>query len=546
MSHAARQAPQASPFEHQELLSRLFWSTWLRIGIVTILIGGAALTYEHKIIFHTAPWLSPLIILVIVLYAVSVAELALLRKQRYLVPIAYAATAWDTVFVSALVIATGGIDSIFTFLYLFVAIEGGLLLYKKGGLIFASASAILYGVLVDVQYYRLVPSFIPPSDMTHLVKDILLNLLTYITTTFIVGMLSAFLGASLVKAKRALSISSIDLKQLADLHSIIINSIDSGLITLDEHAAINTVNPAATRITGYRPAEITGKQIQDMMPGIDIRSVSSRRNELMVRQKDRGIIQIGYTISNLHDDTGRGIGAVITFQDLTEMKKMEAKLKRADILATAGRLAASVAHEIRNPLASISGAVQLLAEDLSGRSEFDKPLELLSREIARIDNLVTEFLSMARPVTNIQDGIAVRHIIDEVFENVARRDDFNPHITLQTSVENSVTIRADQFKLKQVLLNLVLNAMHAIKESGSITVECVVSSTAAVLSVKDTGEGMEENEVKLSLEPFWTKNPGGTGLGLPVVQSIVEQHNGTLHIQSTKNKGTTVSIELPR
>jgi two-component system sensor histidine kinase PilS (NtrC family) len=545
MRNVDRKPPDEFSIEQQELLNRLSWSTWLRIGIITILVGGAALTYQHKIIFHIAPWLSPLIILVITLYLVSFAELVLLRKQKKLRSIAYISTSWDAVFVSALVIATGGIDSIYTFLYLFVAIEGGFLLAKKGGLLFASVSAILYGLLVDIQFYRLAPNFIPPSDTAHLVRDVFLNLITYISTTFIVGILSAFLGGNLLKAKRALSISSIDLKQLANLHSIIINSIESGLITLDEHHTINTVNPAATRITGYTLDEVIGKNINDIMSGIQFNASPLKRNEMTIRKKDNSIIQTGYNISNLHDDTGRGMGAVITFQDLTEMKKMEAKLKRADILATAGRLAASVAHEVRNPLASISGAVQLLIEDLKGNSEFDKLLELIFREVDRIDNLVTEFLYMSRPVTNIQDGVIVRQLIDEVFENISRRDDYSPLITLQTSVENSIAIRADKLKLKQVLLNLVLNAIHAIRDKGSIDIDCIVKNNDAILSVKDTGEGMEENEIRLSLEPFWTKNPGGTGLGLPVVQSIVEQHNGTLNIQSAKNRGTVVTITLP-
>ncbi len=545
MRNVDRKPPDEFSIEQEELLNRLSWSTWLRIGIITILVGGAALTYQHKIIFHIAPWLSPLIILVITLYLVSFAELVLLRKQKKLRGIAYISTSWDAVFVSALVIATGGIDSIYTFLYLFVAIEGGFLLAKKGGLLFASVSAILYGLLVDIQFYRLAPNFIPPSDTAHLVRDVFLNLITYISTTFIVGILSAFLGGNLLKAKRALSISSIDLKQLVNLHSIIVNSIDSGLITLDEHHTINTVNPAATRITGYKPDEVIGKNINDIMSGIQFNASPLKRNEMTIRKKDNSIIQTGYNISNLHDDTGRVIGAVITFQDLTEMKKMEAKLKRADILATAGRLAASVAHEVRNPLASISGAVQLLIEDLKGNSEFDKLLELIFREVDRIDNLVTEFLYMSRPVTNIQDGVIVRQIIDEVFENISKRDDYSPLITLQTSVENSIAIRADKLKLKQVLLNLVLNAIHAIRDKGSIDIDCIVKNNDAILSVKDTGEGMEENEIRLSLEPFWTKNPGGTGLGLPVVQSIVEQHNGTLNIQSAKNRGTVVTITLP-
>jgi two-component system sensor histidine kinase PilS (NtrC family) len=545
MRNVDRKPPDEFSIEQQELLNRLSWSTWLRICIITILVGGAALTYQHKIIFHIAPWLSPLIILVITLYLVSFAELVLLRKQKKLRSIAYISTSWDAVFVSALVIATGGIDSIYTFLYLFVAIEGGFLLAKKGGLLFASVSAILYGLLVDIQFYRLAPNFIPPSDTAHLVRDVFLNLITYISTTFIVGILSAFLGGNLLKAKRALSISSIDLKQLANLHSIIINSIESGLITLDEHHTINTVNPAATRITGYTLDEVIGKNINDIMSGIQFNASPLKRNEMTIRKKDNSIIQTGYNISNLHDDTGRGMGAVITFQDLTEMKKMEAKLKRADILATAGRLAASVAHEVRNPLASISGAVQLLIEDLKGNSEFDKLLELIFREVDRIDNLVTEFLYMSRPVTNIQDGVIVRQLIDEVFENISRRDDYSPLITLQTSVENSIAIRADKLKLKQVLLNLVLNAIHAIRDKGSIDIDCIVKNNDAILSVKDTGEGMEENEIRLSLEPFWTKNPGGTGLGLPVVQSIVEQHNGTLNIQSAKNRGTVVTITLP-
>lgn len=531
--------------EKQELLSRLYWSTIIRLGIVTVLLSVAIVTYQYKIIFTIAPWLSPLIILIVVLYAVSITELFALRRGSGLVSIAYIATSWDVLFVSALVIATGGIDSIYTFLYLLVAIEGGFLLSRKGALIFASASSILYGLLVDAQFYRLFPSFIPTPEITHIVKDILVNLITYISTAFILGVLSAYLGSSLLKARQALSMSSIGLRHLANLHSIIINSTDSGLITLDERSAINTVNPAAARITGYTPDELATKKIEDIIPKLRLSGHAAKRNEAVLLRRDDHRIPVGYTISDLQSDAGIRIGAVITFQDLTEMKKMEAKLKRSDILATAGRLAASVAHEIRNPLASISGAVQLLMEDLKGRQEYEKLLELIFREVDRINSLVTEFLAMSKPVTNIRQGIIIRQLIDEVYEDVSRRSDYSPSIMLQTSVKGDLKITTDALKMKQVLLNLVLNAIHAIKGNGAVNVDCILRDNRAIVSVEDNGEGMDENEARMSVEPFWTTTPGGTGLGLPVVQSIIEQHNGTLGIKSEKGRGTVVTVELP-
>ncbi len=533
------------PIEKQELLSRLYWSTGIRMAIVTLLVGFAVTIYQYRTVFSLLPWLSPLIILIISLYVLSLIELLNLRRQEALRSIAYLATALDAVFVSAVVVMTGGIDSIYTFLYLFVAVEGGFLLSKRGALMFASLSSILYGLLVDVQYYHLLPSLILPSQLFTSIGGTLVNMITYMSTTFIVGILSAFLGDSLIRAKKALSASSSDLLRLKNLHTIIIDSIDTGLITLDAYDRIGTMNPASCHITGYSIGEVAGKNIGSIVPGIRLRDFSTKRNELAIKKKDGTTIQIGYTVSNLYKDTDRPIGIVIAFQDLSELKEMEARLKRADILVTAGKLAASVAHEIRNPLASISGMIQLLREDLRGNEKFEKPLDLVCREVDRIDNLVTEFLSMSKPVTNIREGVTLKPIVDEVFESVRERGDYSPSIILLNAVKDGTSLRADALKMKQILLNLVLNAIHAIKEAGTVTVACIEQDNHVTILVKDNGRGMDETEVQSSLEPFWTTNPGGTGLGLPVVLSIVEQHNGALSITSRKGEGTTVEVRLP-
>jgi len=532
-------------FEKKELLNRLYRSVWIRLGIITLLAGAAFISYRYRIILDIAPWLSPLFILIIALYVFSFIELLAIKRRKNSVAIAYISVSFDVLFVSVLVSFTGGLDSIYTFFYLFVAIEGGFLLSKKGALIFSSASFILYGLIVDAQFYKFIPSLIPPFQNAYPAKDILVNLITYISITFIVGILSAFLADSLLKAKKDLVASSTDLKKLSNLHSIIINSMDSGLITLDEHYTINAMNPAATGITGYNLDEIAEKKIDTIMSGIQLSGVSIKRHELQIKKKNNIKIQIGYNISNLHNDTGKLVGMVVTFQDLSEMKKMEAKLKRADILSTAGKLAASVAHEIRNPLASISGAVQLLMEDLKSNTESEKPLSLIYREVNRINNLVTEFLAMSKPVTYIQNNVQLQPIINEVFETVSKRVDYNVSVKLISNVADNLSIKADNFKIKQVLLNLVLNAIHATKEAGIVSIDCIKKDNSVIISVKDTGEGMNDNEIKLSLEPFWTTNPGGTGLGLPVVQSIIEQHNGVLYIKSKKGEGTVVTIKLP-
>ncbi|MCL4478535.1 MAG: ATP-binding protein [Deltaproteobacteria bacterium] len=532
--------------EQRELLNRLYWSIWIRLFIITLIIGTALILYEHASIFRIIPWLSPLIILVISAYLFSLIEFFILKKESTLKRVALLTLIFDVMLTSAIVILTSGVDSIYAFLYLFVAIEGGFLLSKKGGLIFASASAIMYGLIVDFQYYRLIPSAIMPFQTIHSVKEIIVNLITYILTTFLIGILGAYLGDNLIKAKKELSISATDLRKLSKIHSIIINSIDSGLVTLDEGYKIKTTNPAAERITGYTLTEIYDMQVNKMMPEFKPQNTVIRA-ETFINKKNGEIIPVGYNISKLNDETGKVVGTVITFQDLTEMKKLEAKLKRADILATAGKLATSVAHEIRNPLASMSGSAQLLLEDtnIKNSRESSQLMQLIYREIDRINGLVTEFLNMSKPVSNITNNVSVKPIIDESWESITKRADFNPLIKLHLLVSEDSTIRADSTKLKQVFYNLFLNSVSAIKKEGNINVEFAVKDNCTVLSIKDDGEGMDYKELKMALEPFWTTMPGGTGLGLPVVQSIIEQHSGTIKITSEKGKGTVVTMSLP-
>jgi len=238
---------------------------------------------------------------------------------------------------------------------------------------------------------------------------------------------------------------------------------------------------------------------------------------------------------------------VITFQDLTEVRALEETSRRQDRLAAVGRVAAGIAHEIRNPLASMRGSIQVLRSEISGDSGQAELMEIILRESDRLNRIITDFLTYARPRNSTFTDVDLREPLRETFALLRHspevRDD---HVLEENLPDEPVTISADASQLKQVFWNLSRNALQAMPAGGSLRVEMNLAANGRLrITFSDMGDGMSPEQVEQLFEPFSSSTSGGTGLGLSIVYQIIRDHSGTINVRSREGHGTTISIELP-
>jgi two-component system sensor histidine kinase PilS (NtrC family) len=348
------------------------------------------------------------------------------------------------------------------------------------------------------------------------------------------------------------------LANLRVLHERIIESIRSGLITTDLEGTIYSFNAAAMEITGYRLDEVQGTSINelfgDIREQIDISLAAAGDGEQLPRFEadlitpDRFAVRIGYSVSLLFSETNEASGLIITFQDLTEIRSMEESVRRKDRLAAVGRVAAGLAHEIRNPLGAMRGAIQVLESSMPPESVHASLMDIILKESDRLNSIITNFLGYARPAavdffdTNVGEAIRdtltlLKHSPD-VGEN---------HHLIENLGDEAIVISADATQLKQIFWNLARNAIQAMPLGGELRVglETLPNNRIRII-FEDTGIGMSPEQVEQLFEPFSNSTTGGTGLGLSIVYQIVKDHNGAINVRSLEGKGTTITLDLPR
>jgi two-component system sensor histidine kinase PilS (NtrC family) len=257
-------------------------------------------------------------------------------------------------------------------------------------------------------------------------------------------------------------------------------------------------------------------------------------------------LRLGFSISPLFSENGETTGTVITFQDLTHIRALEETSRRQDRLAAIGRMAASIAHEIRNPLAAMRGSIQMLRADMEGRSSQTELMEIILRESDRLNRIISDFLSYARPRSIIQSKVDVGELLKQTFTLLGHSAEISEKQVIEAEVPDSpVLIDADSEQLQQVFWNLARNALQAMPTGGTLraTVE-KHAQTRLRIAFSDTGRGMSPEQVEHLFEPF-SSTTGGTGLGLSIVYQIIRDHGGTINVRSRKGQGTTITIELP-
>jgi two-component system sensor histidine kinase PilS (NtrC family) len=524
--------------EADTLRTRLVWLTVFR----TVAVSLSLVAIAARLLLQPVEELSSTDVLSFVIiglvYVFTLVYGLMLRGGRVDRVAAVIQVAGDLVIASMLVFLTGVGDSPFTFTYLLAVIGASILLDGRGALVSAGAGALAYAMLlVAVKYGWLEPpmGFVPLSR-----QRIVFLLVSNLLALFLIAALAGFLSRQLSAAGGQLSEREADLKKLDNLQRQILACMPSGLITSDEAGLVTFVNRAASSILSLEPRLPRGTSVESLLPGALASDGRLRRRELTV-QTPAGLRTLGLTVTGL--EFGGGGGTLIVFQDLTELRRIEEDLKRADRLAALGSLSAQLAHEIRNPLAAMRGSAQLLVQDPSTDPTSAKLVQILLRESDRLSKLVEDFLRFARPPPPEKQEQALEVLVAETVD-MLRVDPIAQQVQVET-VLAPVRAPVDADQLRQVLINLLRNAFQAAGQEGLVRVTLEADEEWALLRIWDSAGSIPATDLSRIFEPFFSTREGGTGLGLSTAYSIVRAHGGNIRVRSSPSEGTEFLIQLP-
>ena len=476
----------------------------------------------------------------------------------------------DIAIVSALVCFSGGADSVFAFLFVLVAVYGALLFERRGALATAALAVFAHGLVLLAAETGWLPAAPLSADGP---RPLVLAVWAMNSGGVVLAaVLAGLLGAELTRTGEALRARTQDLSRLERLHQHTVESLMSGLLTTDREGRITSFNPEAERITGRAAASALGCDVERVLRGIrqhalvpDSDAGSAQSRVRMAYTSERGErLHLGLGAYVLKDAAGTPAGHVVIFQDVTHVVEMERDLRRSERLAAIGQLSASIAHEVRNPLAAISGSIQVLERRtpaLAGDPEAHRLMQIVLRETDRLNALITDFLLYARPAPKRLATVALADTVDEVlhmFESARPAG-----VEVASRVEAGLVLEADPEQLRQVIWNLVLNAAQAMEKGGRLEILAARSAEPpqeaptgrrnedqaqqgwVEIAVVDEGVGIPMDALDRIFDPFFTTKRGGSGLGLATVHRIVEQHGGSIRVESTPGSGTSMRVRLP-
>ena len=545
---------------------------FFRIIILTLLLTITFLFQISKKQYFFIPLTNSFYYFLSLFYVVTIFYAFLIKKVEDLRQFASIQIFVDHLFITGLIYFTGGKESSFPILYIFSIIGSSMIFYKRGAFFSASFSTLLYGLLLLFQLYR----WINPLGQTSLydASQIFYSLILYMTAFYIVAFLSSTISEDLKKKKKELMQKQVDYDQLEAFNRNIIQSLDSGLLTIDLSGKVIFLNRTAERILNHTGEELKNISIYELFPRIDEvieevkRKVSTpfpdyQRYQTLLTNPDGKKTYLGFSISPLTDLDGSLIGQTLIFQDITKFKEMEEQMKRFDKMAAVGLLAAGMAHEIRNPLASLSGSIQMLRSELQLDQHQQQLMEITLRESERLNALITDFLLFAQPPQTNKRPCDIRKIIEETVDLFMNSPSFRDGIYLhRLDLNESIQAMVDPDQMKQVFWNLLLNAAQSIPDGGEIRFHLEKQNgipwetTLPLLtqkekkkwlriSITDSGVGISPQEREKIFEPFFTTKENGTGLGLSIVHKIIENHSGGIKVESEVGRGSIFTIFLP-
>ena len=484
-----------------------------------------------------------------------------LKYSKRLYLIAYIQLIIDTVLITILIFITGGIESIFTCLYPINIIGATLVLYRKGGMVIASLSGILYGLLMDLHYYGILHPL--ETSLKYPIDYQSSNTFFYMITVnicafFLIGLLTAYPVEQSRKRSKELKDKEEDLIRLDALNKIIINNVSFGIISIDKKDRILLFNPEAERIFKVKAKDIVGKNLSIAIPSLwEILSKKlSDESRSDIRYRDiifngKGGIKryLRFYSSQLNLPHPYEMGKVLFIQDITGQKRIEEDLKKVRELAIIGELAAGIAHEIRNPLASISGSIQMLNRHIRDSDIQKRLMSIILREIKRLNSMIEDFLIFSRPKRLRIKKFYLNELIEEAVSLFKSSDRWNQDIKIRKEMDQDILMESDPDQIKQIFWNLFLNASDAMPDGGSLTISIRRLNSGPLpmvqIEIKDTGKGFSDKALSNLFVPFFTTKKGGSGLGLAIVKRIVTNLKGTIEGGNRPGGGAYVRVCLP-
>jgi two-component system, NtrC family, sensor histidine kinase PilS len=542
---------------HAEALRIVTYLMLVRAGLATVLMVSVvilALTVG-SIDTLSSPFGRFVFGLLATTYLASLGYAVSLRRIHDPVRFADIQIGVDLVLVTLLVHATGGAQSGYTFLYLVDVVVVSALPKGFGAASVSIASALLYVSISLLGYFKVMP---PITGQTVFPWDLTREELAFRIVIFLAGLVSVgSLGVSLARQRRKvgerLAVQQQIVGDLASLHQDTIRCLSSGLVTTTLDGTITTMNDAACEILGIGHTPPLGQKLTKHIPCLgDVLAKAGAqgrvlRDEVDAIRNDGVERRLGLSATPLSDHSGNVTGRVIHFQDLTDLRQMEQAVARAERLAGIGRLAANIAHEIRNPLASISGSVEVLRRLPGADPETRNLVDIAVREVDRVNALITSLLDYARPRSEERQHLDLGELIADIAK-IFEQERRTKNVELQVHGQAGVLVEAASGQMHQVLWNLLRNAVEAMPDGGTIHLAAALRPSdppEAILMVRDTGIGIAQADLDHIFEPFFSRKPDGTGLGLATTARIVEDHKGSIEVKSQLGRGTTFTIRLP-
>jgi two-component system, NtrC family, sensor histidine kinase PilS len=541
-----------------DLKSRLYTLITVRVVVSTLLLGSAILIQLNR---PGAFPVDPFFFLIGLTYGLSVLYIATLRyvaRHDWLADIQFAV---DAILVSAFIHVTGGITSYFSSLYVLPIIAASTVRLRRGALQVATLSTVLYLGLVWAQYTAIeLPAIMQTPDINlpsprFAQFTVAINLGGF----FAVALLAGSLAEGLRSAGERLEDASHEIEDLRAFNEYVIDNLLSGLATADADGRTITFNRAAATITGIPAERAIGADVGGVLQLPDhfrdqLHTLTERRSmriDLNYQTPDGRTIDVGLSTSRLVFPNGRA-GYLFTFQDVTEMKRLERDGRLQQRLAAVGEMAAGIAHEIRNPLASMSGSIQVLRQELPLSGDQAQLMDIVLKESERLNSTIRSFLAYARPQRSVVSTLDVRTVVQDAAALLRNSADVREGHEIEVDVPSEpVWYDADENQLRQVVWNLATNGLRAMGTKAGRLLLSVRNEPPGdvggdvVLVVEDQGCGIASDDLDGIFQPFRSTFEKGTGLGLPIVHRIVTDYKGVIQVSSTVGVGTAVHVRLP-
>lgn len=544
------QNPTTSPAAaDSHLKKQLHWLLFLRVAILTFLLGINFLlqSKDRAIIIPPLLYIN---IFIIAVYCFTIISALFLKNSKRLSRFAYIQVLLDALLISALVFFTGGSQSIFMPIYYVPVIAGSFLLLRRGGLACAAACTLGYGTILALEFLDCYPPFF--KQFWYRPIENIWIVLNYFSihgiTFFLVGILSALLAERLWKTEKALSTTSLKFNRLSLLYKQIFDDITTGIMTVDNEGRITSVNNALENISGFSAAETVDRKVEEIFPALKDTSLSM----VELTRKDGSVVPVSCSATRLNMPDGCDGCELISLQDLSTIKKMEAQIRKAEKMAAIGEMSSNIAHKFRNPVSAIYGSAQMLCKKLENDSTELGLMKIITRECNRLDTSLNDFIWFSSPGTPEKEWVALHKIISNVLQTLKEAHAWKENCVFTVNVEKNLDCWADPQQLTQVITNLLSNSTIALKdvENGEINISAEENSAdddteSTVITITDSGRGIAEEYMERIFEPFYTTGTNSTGLGLAIVEKIIEGHNGTVVVTSQPRHFTRVTITLP-